>query len=159
MIVLVPLVGIVIAVGVMGTVLPIVPGLWLIWAACIFYGIFAGFGWVGWAAVAVIPALAVAGTIAGIYLPHRATASGGLSRLGSWFALVLGVIGFFVIPVVGAVIGFIAGVFLAAVAQTKNLAAGWRSTVAALRGVAAASAAQFAAGLVMALVWGVWVLW
>lgn len=154
---LVLLTAIVIAVGVLGTVLPIVPGLWLIWFACLVFGLIDGFDATAWVAMTVITVAAIAGTAAGVYLPQRTVAAGGLSVPAQLFALALGVVGFFAIPVIGAVLGFVGGVFVAALAQERDVPVAWRSTVAALRGIAIGSAVQFGAGMAMAIVWIAWV--
>jgi uncharacterized protein YqgC (DUF456 family) len=56
------LAGILIAVGIAGVIVPILPGLLLIWGAALFYGLMVGFGFAGWLAMAVITALALIGT-------------------------------------------------------------------------------------------------
>lgn len=152
------LTGLVIAVGVAGTVLPILPGLWLIWGACLVYGLLDGFGIAGWVAMGLITLVAFAGTAAGIVVPQRSAASVGLSVRGQLVALVFAVVGFFAIPVVGAVIGFVAGVFIVAYARSRDLRTAGTSTWASLKSFGLVAVLQFAAGLLMALVWLGWVV-
>ena len=71
------LVGLVMALGLIGTVLPLLPGLPIIWGAALVYGLVTNFGTAGWIAFAAITALAVAGMVAGLVLPHRRVAAGG----------------------------------------------------------------------------------
>jgi hypothetical protein len=59
---LVPLLGLVMAVGAVGTIVPLVPGISLVWGAGLVYGLDRGFGTIGVVAFAVMTGLAVAAT-------------------------------------------------------------------------------------------------
>jgi uncharacterized protein YqgC (DUF456 family) len=152
------LVALAMAVGIAGTVLPVLPGLLLVWAAALVYGLAAGFGAIGWAAFALITAVALAGTAAGVVLPHRAAGASGASRWSVWFAFGVGVVGFFVVPVVGLPLGTVVGLLAAELVRTKEAGAAWRSTVATLKGFGLSTLVQLAAGLTMAVVWVAWVV-
>lgn len=150
------LIGFVIAVGVLGTVVPILPGLALIWGAALVYGLAEGFGVVGWAAMAAITALAIGGVAAGIVMPQRAALAGGVGVRGQLIAVGLAVVGFFVIPVVGIAIGFVTGVYL--VARRRYPERAWEVTRSTIRAMVLAAGVQFVAGVLMALVWLGWVV-
>jgi uncharacterized protein YqgC (DUF456 family) len=152
------LVALAMAVGIVGTVVPVVPGLVLVWGAALVYGILEGFGAVGWTAFAVITVVAVLGAVAGMVLPHRAAGAAGASRWSVWFAFAVGVVGFFVIPVVGVPVGTVVGLFVAELYRTRTVADAWRSTLATLKGFGISTLVQMAAGLTMAVVWVAWVL-
>ncbi len=156
---LVVLVAIVMVIGVAGTVLPILPGLWVIWIAAAVYGILAGFGPGGWIAMAVITALAIAGTTAALYLPQRSAASVGVPWWGQVIALGFAVAGFFVVPVVGAPLGFMMGILLTTIARERHLGGALKATWATLKSMLLASGLQLASGVAMTVVWMVWVIW
>ena len=59
----------------------------------------------------------------------------------------LGVIGFFVIPVIGLVIGFVLGVYLAELATREDLRLAWTSTKHAVKGVALSMGVELAGAL------------
>jgi len=67
--------------------------------------------------------------------------------------LVGAVIGFFVIPVVGALVGFPAGIFVAELGRVRDVRAAWRATWEAIKGLGMGIAIGFAAGIVMIGVW------
>jgi len=71
---------------------------------------------------------------------------------------VLGIVGFFVIPVVGLVIGFILGVYLAELLRRQDHRRAWASTVHAVKGVALSMGVEFAGALAAAVIWLVAVL-
>jgi uncharacterized protein YqgC (DUF456 family) len=60
---------------------------------------------------------------------------------------VLGLVGFFVVPVVGLVLGFILGVYLAEQIRLKDSRAAWQSTKAALKATGLSMLIELAAGL------------
>ena len=153
---LVVLVAVIMVIGVAGTVLPILPGLWLIWAAAIGFGVFSGFGVVGWIAMTIITALAVAGTAATVYLPQRSASSVGVPWWGQVIALVCAVAGFFLIPVVGAPVGFVIGILVVTLLRERHFQGALTATSATLKAMLLASGLQFAAGLAMV---GLWVVW
>ena len=154
---LVVLVAIVMVIGVAGTVLPILPGLWVVWAAALAYGLFGGFGVVGWIAFALITALAAAGTASGVYLPQRRAASIGVPWWGQLVALGCAVAGFFIVPVIGAPLGFVLGILLVTLARERHFQGALAATRATLKSMLLASGRQFAAGLAMVALWVVWV--
>jgi len=121
------------------------------------YGVGTGFGVPGVVAMATISVAAVAGIGASVYLPQRTAAAAGVPWWGQVVAAVLAVIGLFVIPFVGAPVGFAAGILVTMTSLRGDLGQGWQATIAAIRSMLVASAVQFAGGLVIVVVWLVWV--
>jgi uncharacterized protein YqgC (DUF456 family) len=66
---------------------------------------------------------------------------------------VLGVIGFFVIPVLGLVIGFVLGVYLAELLLRQDGRRAWVSTVHAIKGVALSVGVEMCGALLATMVW------
>ncbi len=155
--VLVVVVAVVMVIGIAGTVLPILPGLWVIWAAAVAYGIFSGFGTGGWAAMAAITVLAIVGTASAFYLPQRTASSVGVPWWGQLIALGFAVAGFFVVPVVGAPLGFAVGILVATIVRERHIPGALGATWATLKSMLLASGVQFAIGLTMMAVWVMWV--
>jgi uncharacterized protein YqgC (DUF456 family) len=151
-------VGIAMAVGLVGTVLPILPGLLLIWAAALVYGLVGDFGGVGIAAMVVITALTIAGTAAGVVIPKKAAGDAGATRSSLLLGAVVGIVGFFVVPIVGFPLGGALGIFLGEQARTGDRQVAWATTRATLKGFGLAALAQFAAGVLMVLAWVVWLI-
>ncbi|HSJ26941.1 MAG TPA: DUF456 domain-containing protein [Acidimicrobiia bacterium] len=149
-------IGVVMVIGLAGTLLPILPGLGLIWAAALVYGFVEGFGPVGWAAFALITGVGATAVAAGIRVPQRAAAVGGIDWKGQLLALGLAVVGFFVIPVLGAAVGFVVGIFL--VARRKHGDRAWEITRSTVKALLLAAGLQFAAGLGMIGLWLAWVV-
>ena len=75
-----------------------------------------------------------------------------------WLGGALAVVGFFVVPLVGVVLGGVLGVFLGEVVRTRDATAAWRSTVATIKGFGVAVVVQFTIGLAMVAVWVSWLV-
>lgn len=146
------------AIGLLGTLLPILPGLLLMWGAGLLYGLSTGFGPVAWVAVAAMTVVVLGAGWLAIRVPVKRTSAAGVGIGAQLLALALAVVGFFAIPVVGAAAGFVAGIYLARLATTRDRTQAWNSTKAALVALWHAAAIQFGAGVLVILIWIVWLL-
>jgi len=145
------LVGLAIAVGLVGILVPILPGSILILLAVLVWAAEVG-GRTAWAVFAVAAVLLLAGTIVKYLLPNRRLKDAGVPNSTQWVGAAFGVVGFFVVPVVGLFLGFVLGVYLAERHRVGGAAA-WPSTKAALRAAGLSIVIELAAGLLATLVW------
>ena len=148
-------VGLLMLVGLLGVVVPILPGLLLIVGAALWWAIGDGGTSAHWVIFVIILLIGAAGTFLKYAVPARHTAKAGASNVTMVFALLLGVVGFFVIPVVGAPLGFVVGVYVAELRRHKKHQPAWVATKAALKGFALSMLIEFTAG---ALMIGAWVI-
>jgi uncharacterized protein len=146
------------AVGLIGTVVPVVPGLGLVWLVGLVYGLVEGFGNIGVIAFAVMTTLGIAGTAAGVVVPRRAATAAGAARSSLWLGALLAIVGFFVVPIVGLPLGGALGIQLGEQIRTRDRRSAWRTTCATLTGFGLAALIQLAAGVAMVLAWTVWVV-
>ncbi|CAN5882474.1 DUF456 domain-containing protein [soil metagenome] len=150
------IVGAVIVVGLLGILLPILPGLALETAAVLFWAFVEG-GLIAWVVAGVAVALTIAGTVVKYLVPGRRLKESGIPMSTLYAAGALAIAGFFVIPVIGAVLGFVGGIYL--VERTRlGAEAAWPSTTASLKAVALAIGIELTAGLLIAGMWLVAVL-
>jgi uncharacterized protein YqgC (DUF456 family) len=143
-------------VGLLGVLVPILPGLVLVLAAVLVWALDVGSA-TAWTVFAVATLLLLAGTVAKYAVPGRRLKSSGIPSSTTWWGVGLGIVGFFVIPVVGLFIGFVLGVYLAEHRRVGSAAA-WPSTKEALRAVGVSILIELAAGILAALVWVVGVV-
>jgi uncharacterized protein YqgC (DUF456 family) len=146
------LVGLVVLVGLFGVVVQVLPGGLLVAGAIVVWGIVTG-GVAGWTVVAiavVVTALAGVGKylLAGRHLKRAGVPSSTLVWGG-----IAGVVGFFVIPVVGLFVGFVLGIYLAQWLRSREAGPAWRATVAALQATGLAILVELAAALVSTGAW------
>ena len=155
---LVVAVAVAMAVGIAGTILPVVPGLVLVALAALAYGVVEGFGTIGAVAFVLIVVVGVAGTAAGVVVPQRAASAGGAPRSSILIGAVGAALGFFLVPIVGLPLGGVIGIYLGERARSGDAEVAWRTTRATIRGFGVAALLQLAAGLLMAAIWVAWVL-
>jgi uncharacterized protein YqgC (DUF456 family) len=149
--------GVLMIVGLVGVVVPVFPGLIVVAGAGLVWAVQRGDP-AGWIVVVMMAAIGVAGIVASSVMPARRTSSAGAPGWVIAAGAAGLVIGFFVVPVVGALIGFPAGVFVAELVRQRHPAPAWRATWVALKGVGLGIAIQLAAGVVMIGIWVVTVL-
>jgi uncharacterized protein YqgC (DUF456 family) len=135
-----------------GIVVPVLPGLLLVWVAVLIWA------WdaqttAGWVVLGITTALALSGFVLRYLLPGRRMAASGVTRSTIAAGVVLGVAGFFLIPVVGAFLGFPLGIYLAERAKRGTHAAAWPSTKQALKAIGLSMGIELLTGLAMATTW------
>ncbi len=73
---------------------------------------------------------------------------------------ILGIVGFFVIPVIGLFIGFVVGAMLAELIRTHSVRAAWRGTVSASKAAVITMGIELFAALLGTAIWlvgaGIW---
>jgi len=154
----IPIFALVMAIGLIGTVFPAIPGLALIWVTAFVYGSLEGFGVIGWIAMGAITVLLGASLVAKVMVPKRRAEAGGAPTSTIAFGALIGLVGFFTVPVVGLPLGGVAGVLVAEYRRTREWSAAWRSTKAVIVGFGIGALLELGAGMAMILCWLVWAL-
>ena len=145
------LTGLVIALGLVGIVVMVLPGSVLILGALLVWAVLVG-ETAGWAVFAVAATFLVVGQIVKYAVPGRRMKDVGVPGSTLLVGGALGVIGFFVIPVIGLPVGFVAGVYVAEHLRVGATAA--RGTTGhALRAVGLSLVIELAFGMLAALTW------
>lgn len=138
---------VVMLVGLVGVVVPVLPGLLLVWVASVGTTLLVRADLVGWLIAALLTVLFGLGTAATLWLPARQGRRGGVPLRSLLVAAVGAVVGFFVIPVVGFLVGGAAGLLLAEQSRLR----GWDPALRSVGGVVRA----YGMGVVVELVVGV----
>lgn len=144
-------VGLAIVVGLAGIVIPLLPGTSLVAGAVLVWAYVVGSG-EAWAYAGVAVLLLLAGTVVKYAVPGRRLRADGVPNRTLLLGGVLAVVGFFVVPVVGLVAGFVLGVYLAELQRVGSTAA-WPSTKAALWAVGLSLLIELSVALTAAGVW------
>ncbi len=145
-------------VGLLGTVLPVLPGTVLILLGALFYAALEGFQSIGWPTLLVLAVLTVVATTADIWVGGLGARAGGASGWSVLAGLAGGLIGLVAFSLPGAIIGAVLGVLISEIVRVRDLrqalkagggwAAGWLLSVLV----------QLVLGLAMVaiFVWQVW---
>ena len=152
---LVAVCALIILVGLAGIVLPILPGGAILVGAGVLLWAWAGPDTsAAWAVFAIAVALLLVGTVTKFAVPGRSLKGAGIPFSTQLAGAALGVVGFFIVPVVGLILGFVLGVYLAELRRVGHERAG-SSTRLALRAAATSILIDLFAAL---LATGVWVV-
>lgn len=146
------LVAIAIAVGLAGILFPLLPGTLLIWAAIGVWAFVVGTT-AAWVVLGVVTAILGVGILVKYLWPARRMKAADVSGRTLAAGAVLGIVGFFVIPVVGLLIGFVLGVYLAEFAQRRDGRRAWASSKHAIKGVVLSVGVELAAALLATAAW------
>lgn len=151
------LVALAIAVGIVGVVLPVLPGALLAWAAIVVWALAVGSA-TAWAVLVVATLSIGLAQVVKILVPGRRLRDAGVPRASILAGLLLAVVGFFVLPIVGLFVGFPLGVYLQERRRLGQHEPAWQSTNEALRALGLSIAIELAATLVATGAWLVAVL-
>ncbi|MBN1439278.1 MAG: DUF456 domain-containing protein [Anaerolineales bacterium] len=142
--------------GLAGVLLPLLPGIELIWLAALGYGILNGFTWGGALAMGVITLLLLAGLSSDIWITGLGLKSAGTSLGSMLLGGMLLVFGSLLLtPLAGILLGLAA---LAALEYRRHR--DWRKAAASAGTALAGCGLSFGVKLLIGLAMiGVWVLW
>lgn len=151
--------GLAILVGVAGTIIPILPGSILIGLSLLAWAIWGGAGTAGWVVFAVGIVFVLAGMAASAVLTGRKLREHRIPSRSVVIGLAAGVVGLFVIPVVGLFVGFAAGLLFVELLRTRNFGTATATSWAALKATGLGMLVEFGLACLAASTWviGLWV--
>jgi len=149
------LVAVAIAVGLVGVLVPVLPGTLLVAAAILVWAVERGGA--AWIVLVVALALLVTGAVVKYLVPGRRLRRAGVPASTLLAGAALGVVGFFVVPVVGLLLGFALGVYLVELRRLGQAHA-WPATVSALKAVGLGVAIELTFAVLAATTWAVGVV-
>jgi len=144
--------GVAMVVGLLGVLVPGIPGLLLVAGVAALWAYEDGSG-SAWAVFGGVLVVLVLGTIAKYVLPSRTLRDAGAPRSTLLFGLLGAVVGFFVIPVVGLLIGAILGVYVGELRRLRDATAARRSTVATAKAIGIGLVLELVAGVLAVAIW------
>ncbi len=147
------LVGLLVVLGLVGIATIVLPGILLVYGAILAWAFIADTPY-QWTVVGLATVLLLASQMVKVLVPGRQLTTAGVPGRSIAVGGVAGIVGFFVIPVVGLVVGFVLGILGAELLRLRDLAAARGSTVSALKAVGVSILVELAAGLLMTVVWG-----
>jgi uncharacterized protein YqgC (DUF456 family) len=144
--------GLLIVVGVIGIVVPFVPGSLLVLGAILGWSLVTNTG-TGWVVAAIAIAAIGVATLLRLTIPGRRMRESGVPSSSILAGVALGVVGFFVVPVVGLGLGFVLGVYLVERGRLGTHGGAWSATVAALKGIGLSIFIEVAGAMVATGAW------
>ncbi|SIR93150.1 DUF456 domain-containing protein [Micromonospora avicenniae] len=139
--------------GLAGVIVPGLPALPLCWGGVLVWAIFGGAGAGRWLVLAAATLVAVGGTVVKYAWPGRNLKRSGVPTSSLLAGGLLGLVGFFVIPVLGLVLGFVGGVWAAERLRLGDSRLAWPATKRSVAAAGLSMLLEFLAGLVIAALW------
>lgn len=141
-------------IGLLGVLLPLIPGVGLIWITALIYAIAEGFQNVDPITMVVLSLIAIPGITADIWVSSLGAKVGGASFWSIVASLLGGVIGFLLFSLPGALIGSLVGLVVVELFRAKD----WRQALKAsggwVVGRLVSTAVQLVVGVIMiAIFW------
>ncbi len=147
------LIAILMAIGILGPAIPLIPGLALVWIAGGLWAYFDGGDGTRMWLFALMTLFAIIGFAAQFLLPAAAASSSKPPKNTLLFGGLAGLVGFFVIPIIGAPIGFMAGVYTNYFLSTGDSTKAWALTLKTAVAFGWAILIQVFCSVLIALTW------
>jgi len=144
-------------VGLFGLIVPVFPGIIIMWLAALGYGITTGFSTAGIVIFVILTLLMISGTLVDNVLMGAGARKGGASWLTIGAALIAGVVGTFAFPPLGGIIAAPAAVLLLEYFRVRDWQKAWEALRGLAKGWGFSFIARFGIGLVMMVFWWIWV--
>jgi uncharacterized protein YqgC (DUF456 family) len=139
-------------------VIPILPGLVIIWAAALGYGIASGFSTLGWIIFAVLTILMLGGNLIDNVLMSTHAHKEGAAWWVILIAIVVAIVGNFVIPIpiIGGILAALLTMFGIEWLRRKD----WRKALRSMKGMLVGCGWAFVIRLIIGLFMiGLWLVW
>jgi uncharacterized protein YqgC (DUF456 family) len=143
-------------VGLFGLIVPIFPGILIMWLAALGYGLVSGFSTLGIVLFVLITLLAIVGGLADNVLMGAGARKGGASWLSIGAALVAGILGTILFPPVGGIIAAPLAVLLIEYNRYRDWDKAWRAIKGLAVGWGLSFIVKFGIGFLMMALWWIW---
>ena len=144
-------------VGVFALLVPVLPGLVVIWVGILLYGLAAGFNLPGGILFGLVTLVMLVGTVVDYLVVGASVRQSGTSWLAMGLALLAGILGTIFFPPLGGLVGALLALFIVEFIRLKD----WRKALVSARGMVFglgwSTLARFAFGLAMIFLWLLWV--
>ena len=150
------IVGLILLVGAVTLVIPVLPGLVVIWAAALLYGLVTGFTLPGTILFIIITLIMLVGSIIDYLVVGVSVRQTGTSWLAMGLALIAGILGTIFLPPLGGLVAALLVLFIVELVRLKD----WRKALLSARGILFglgwSTLTRIGFGLIMIFLWMLW---
>lgn len=150
-------VGLAYIVGLTGIVVPVLPGTITIAIATLVWAIVIG-GWPAWIVFAIVLVLSAIGMTTSYVLTGRKLHAAEVPMWPIYVGIAAGIVGFFVIPLLGLPIGFVLGLCVSEAVRQKDIAKGLNSAWIAVKALGVGIMIEFSLAMLSTIVFAVGVV-
>ncbi|MGO2360215.1 MAG: DUF456 domain-containing protein [Brachybacterium tyrofermentans] len=151
------LAGLAYIVGLTGIVVPVLPGTITIAIATLVWAIVIG-GWPAWIVFAIVLVLSAIGMTTSYVLTGRKLHAAEVPMWPIYVGIAAGIVGFFVIPLLGLPIGFVLGLCISEAVRQKDLSKGLGSAWIAVKALGVGIMIEFSLAMLSTIVFAVGVV-
>ncbi|OYO21897.1 hypothetical protein CGZ93_08115 [Enemella dayhoffiae] len=144
--------GVLVLIGIIGIIVPVLPGTITVIAGLLVWAIVVG-GQVGWTVFAIGAAFCLVGMVSTYLLTGRVLKREKIPNRSIVIGLFCGVIGIFVIPVVGLLVGFVGGLFASEYQRMGDAGKAWRTSWQAIKATGAGVLVEFFCAAAAIITW------
>lgn len=144
--------AVIMLVGLVGIVIPVLPGLFLVWVGVLLWAVNETSA-LGWSVLAAATLLGVVGTLLQFLIPGKRMRRVGVRTSTLVFAVVVAVVLGIAVPFVGALIGFPLGIYVLQRMRHHDHHLAWESTIHALKAVGMNILIELGTALLIVTVW------
>ena len=144
--------GVLLVIGALGTIFPILPGSILVIIGLLIWAIVIG-GPVGWTVFGIGLLLRGSGMAASALLTGKRLKQREIPNRSILTGAVVGIVGAFVIPVVGLLLGFVLGLYASEWYRLRDPKQAWDASVVAMKSVGLGMLIEFACAGTAIAVW------
>ncbi|HKJ12114.1 MAG TPA: DUF456 domain-containing protein [Ornithinimicrobium sp.] len=145
-------------VGIVGIVVPVLPGLFFVWLGVLLWSV-SETSATGWAVLSAVTVVGAAGIVLQYLIPGQRMRAAGVKTSTMVAGVVVAILCGIAVPVVGAVVGFPLGIYAVQRVRRHEHQAAWRSTVSALRAIGLNILIELATALVIVAIWVAALTW
>ncbi len=136
-----------ILVGVVGIIVPVLPGMILVWLSVLVFAWLSDFQTVSLWVLAVVTGIALVTGTASIWLPYLGAKKSGAAKRAIFLGFIGAIIGTFVMPLVGTIIGYGLGILVGEMLKHRDFQLAVKSSVGGVAGWGAATIVELAGAL------------
>lgn len=151
------LVQIFMLVGLVGSIVPLFPGPFIMWLAALGYGVATGFDTIGVVVFVMITLLVIAAGVVDNLFMGAGARTGGASWSTIIIALIAGVMGTILLPPFGGIIAAPGAVLLLEYLRVRDLQKAWLALRGMTLGWGLSFVARLSLGLIIMILWWLWV--
>jgi uncharacterized protein len=146
------LIGAALVVSAAGIIVPVLPGTVLALGALLVWALVTG-GSIAWIAFVLMVVIIAVGQVLKYLLPHKSMTAAGVPGRSILVGGLAAIVGFFVIPFVGLVVGFVGGVYVAEHVRLHDWTQARDSTWVAMKATGFSILIELGALMLAATVW------